>query len=160
MIRGVEMSVGVEPVLFQTRLGVRTGVQRLGVPGAASRKLADVEAVLKTWDAKTFKVAQEFRQVAAGPADLTFEYPRCPAAFATMRQVAKEQLARLPVTPFSQTLGMPLGDFMCAFCHFCRAEMVDRLTSGAFQVRDVENHLQRPVPGRGVCRFRVEPRAS
>jgi hypothetical protein len=69
-------------------------------------------------------------------------------------------LTRNTVQPFSQTLGMPLGDFMCAFCHFCRAEMVDRLTGGVFQVWDVENDLRHPVPGRGVYRFRVEPRPS
>ncbi len=159
VIQGVEMSVGVEPVLFQTRMGVKNGVRRLGVPAHAARKLADVEAALKAWDAKTFHVAQEFAQVAAGPSDLTFQYPRCPSTFATMRHVAKQQMDRLPIAPFSEKLGMPLGDFLCTFCHLCRNELVDRLTGGAFQVRDVENNLQRPVPGRGVCRFRVEPRA-
>ena len=113
---------------------------------------------LKTWDAKTFRVAQEFHQVAVQPSAITFEYPQCPPAFATMRQVAKARLDRVPIGPYSQSLGMPLGDFMCAFCHFCRSELVDRLTDSAFRVRDVENHLQGPVPGRGVCRFRVEPR--
>ena len=77
-----------------------------------------------------------------------------------MRQVAKQQMDRLPIAPFSQKLGMPLGDFMCTFCHLCRNELVDRLTGGAFHVRDVENNLLRPAPARGVCRFRVEPRAE
>ena len=97
---------------------------------------------------------------AAGPPDLIFQSPRCPAAFATTRHAAEEQLDRLPIAPFSQKLGMPRGDFMCAFCHLCRNEVVDRLTGGAFQVRDLENTLQAPAPGRGVCRFRVEPRAE
>ncbi len=158
VIQGVEMSVGLEPVLFQTRLGVRNGVRRLGVPGRVARKLAEVEPALKAWDAKTFRVAQEFRQVAAEETGLTFEFSQCPAAFATMRQAAQGQLDRVPIGPYSRSLGMPLGDFMCAFCHFCRSEMVERLTDGAFQVRDVENHLREPAPGRGVCRFRVEPR--
>jgi methyl-accepting chemotaxis protein len=158
VIRGVEMSVGVEPVLFQTRAGVRNGVDHVGVPGHAARKVGDVEAGLKTWDSKAFQVAQEFRQVAAGPSDRTFEYPHCPVVLATVRRVAERQLARAPVGSYCRSLGMPLGDFLCVLCHFCRAELVDRLTDGAFQVRDVENHLQDPVPGRGVCRFRVEPR--
>jgi methyl-accepting chemotaxis protein len=158
VIQGVEMSVGVEPVLFQTRAGVRTGVRHLGVPGNAVRKLADVETTLKSWDAKAFQAAQDFRQVAAGPSERTFEYPHCPAVLATVRQVAERHLARVPVGPYSRSLGMPLGDFLCVLCHFCRAELVDRLTDGAFCVRDVENHLQDLVPGLGVCRFRVEPR--
>jgi len=132
----------------------------MGVPGQAARKLPEVEPALKTWDAKTFRVAQGFRQVAAGSSEITFEYPHCPPAFGTMRQVAKAQLDRLPVDPYSRSLGMPLGDFLCAFCHFCRSEMVERLSDGAFRVRDVENNLVSPVPGRAVCRFRVEARAG
>jgi len=160
VIQGVELTVGVEPVLFQTRAGVRNGVRRLGVPCHTVRRLGDVEAALKTWDLRTFQAAQEFRQVAAGPADRSFEYPQCPPVFATMRRAAARQLGRVPVDAFGRSLGMPLGDFMCAFCHFCRSETVDQLSGGAFQVVDVENHLHDPAPGRGVCRFRVEPRAE
>jgi methyl-accepting chemotaxis protein len=158
ILQGVETSVGAESVIFQTRLGVRKGVDRARVPGRAVRKLEEVEAALKGWDDQTFQVAQPCRRVGAEGGGLTFDYPQCPPALATMRQVAKAHLEQVAIGPYSRAMGMPLGDIMCAFCHLCRAELVDRLTDGAFQVRDVENHLASPVPGRGVCRFRVERR--
>ena len=39
-----------------------------------------------------------------------------------------------------------------------RAATLPQIELHARQLADVENHLRQPTPGRGVCRFRVEPR--
>lgn len=116
---------------------IRQGLKRGNVPRGVLTKLDDVEAVIKEWDHRTFRLQQDAKVLERTKDSVVLGRSSCPYMLEVMRRHALFHIKRIGWRDYRGAAKESVSDFLCLCCGLCCSALVDWLSDGKLLVQEL-----------------------
>lgn len=116
---------------------IQQGLRLGNVPRGVLSRLEDVEAAIKEWDHKTFRLQPDIQVLERTEESVVLGRAPCPFLLNVIRQHAPFHIKHINWKEYRGAAKEGVSDFLCLCCNLCCSGLVDWLSDGKFLVAEI-----------------------